>query len=141
MSLKIGPGAFVILDSVAGIKGALEGADDSLWATGHEIDHGLAFQIGATVFDDLLPILAAWAFAVFQIADARQPLGAGPGDAAIAVIPGARLVFLEHGEVNAVDLDQLVKGQAELLGHQYVDFDQRHPAGKFGAEAGVADPC
>ena len=103
---------------------------------------GGAGQFRRVVGEDLLPRGAAGALALLvEPADAGQALGAGPDDPAVLVVPGAGLVLLQDREVDPVDLDQLVEGQAERLRDQHVDLDQRHAAGELGAQAGGAVPC
>lgn len=73
-------------------------------------------------------------------ADADQTLARGEDDAPALVVPGIGLVLAHHRELDAVDGQQFVQGQAEGLGDQDVDLEQRLAAGVVGAQRAVALP-
>ena len=73
-------------------------------------------------------------------ADAGEALGSGEDDAAVGVVPGVGLVLAQDGELDAVDGQELVEGQAEGDGGEDVDLDEGLPAGAVGAEGVLPAP-
>ena len=67
-------------------------------------------------------------------AHAGEALGGGEDDAAVGVVPGVGLVLAHDRELDSVDGEELVKGEAESLGGENVDLDQRLAAGVVGTE-------
>ena len=62
-------------------------------------------------------------------ADAGEALGGGEDDAAGGVVPGVGLVLPENGELDAVDREEFVEGEAEGHGGEYVNLDKGLAAG------------
>lgn len=73
-------------------------------------------------------------------ADACQTNIARENDATGHVVPGIALVLLHDRELHAIDEQQLIEGEPQSLGNQYVDFNQRHAAGVVSAQGAVARP-
>ena len=73
-------------------------------------------------------------------ADAGEALGGGEDDAAVGVVPGVGFVLAHDGELDAVDGQELVEGQAEGHGGEDVDLDEGLAAGVVGAEGVLPSP-
>ena len=71
--------------------------------------------------------------------DAGESLGISEDDAAVGVVLAVGLVLAQDRELDAVDGQELVEGQAEGDGGEDVDLDEGLPAGVVGAE-GVFPP-
>jgi hypothetical protein len=76
-------------------------------------------------------------FAFAGEADAGEPFAGGEDDAPVFVVVGFAFVLLHDGELNAVDGDEFVEGEAEGHGGEDVDFDEGLAAGVVGAEGAV----
>lgn len=96
---------------------------------------GFAAAVGGGIGD-----VGGGAAAFARQADADEALADGEDDAAGHVVPGVALVALHDRELDAVDEQQFVEGEAEGLGDQHVDFDECHAAGVIGSEGAVALP-
>lgn len=59
---------------------------------------------------------------------------------AACVVPGVLLVLLEHGELDAVDGEQLVEGHAESHGGEHVELEQGLAALVIGTQRGLPRP-
>ena len=73
-------------------------------------------------------------------ADAGEVLGGGEDDAAVGVVLGVGFVLAHDGELDAVDGQELVEGQAEGHGGEDVDLDEGLAAGVVGAEGVLPSP-
>ena len=73
-------------------------------------------------------------------ADAGEALGGGEDDAAVGVVPGVGFVLAHDGELDAVDGQELVEGEAEGHGGEDVDLDEGLAAGVVGAEGVLPSP-
>ena len=62
---------------------------------------------------------------LLPVTDARQPFRARPNDAAVHVVPGAALIFVEDVELRAIHFDKLLDREAERLSNEHVNLDQR----------------
>src|SRR5690606_12545520 len=70
----------------------------------------------------------------------RQAFAIGKRKAAVDVVPGLAFIALHHGELDAVDKQQLFQCQAEFLGDKDVDFDQSHAAGVITTQGAASGP-
>lgn len=78
---------------------------------------------------------------VGRVAEGFPGAEGGDGEfAAELVVAVAVFVFLQDGELDAVDGEQFVEGQAEGEGGKGVEFDQGLAAGVVGAQWAVAGP-
>lgn len=55
-------------------------------------------------------------------ADVDEAFAGGEDDAAVLVVPGVGFVLAHDGELDAVDGQEFVEGEAEGLGDEDVDF-------------------
>ena len=63
-------------------------------------------------------------------ADAGEALGGGEDDAATGIVPSVGFVLAHDGELDAVDGEELVKGQAEGHGGEDVNLDEGFGGGR-----------
>ena len=155
------PGDAVVADSVAPIKGGLVedfavagaafGIDPALaGAEGHGGGQGVVYDFDFLAIDggllgfgvvDVFPSDDSFLFVTFAgQADAGQPFAGGEDDASVFVIVGFPFVLLHDGELDAVEGDQFVEGEAQGQGGEHVDFDEGLAAGVVGAQGAGALP-
>lgn len=73
-------------------------------------------------------------------ADAGEAFAGSEDDAPVFVVVGFAFVLLHDGELDAVDGDEFVEGEAEGHGGEDVNFDEGLAAGVVGAEGVGALP-
>ena len=73
-------------------------------------------------------------------ADAGEALRRGEDDAAVGIVPSVGFVLAHDGELDAVDGEELVEGQAEGHGGEDVDLDEGLATGVVGAESILPSP-
>ena len=73
-------------------------------------------------------------------ADAGEALRGGEDDAAVGIVPSVGFVLTHDGELDAVDGEELVEGQAEGHGGKDVDLDEGLASGVVGAESVLPSP-
>ena len=69
-------------------------------------------------------------------ADAGEAAVVGEGDAALGVVPGIRLVLLEHRELDAVDGLELIQRHAQRHSREHIDLHEGLTALVVGTEGG-----
>jgi hypothetical protein len=82
---------------------------------------------------NLAPLRAGHAHAAEAAVDGEHNLAA-------LVVEGLALVLLQHGELHAVDEQQLVQGHVQRERGQRVELDEGLPALEGGAQRGVPGP-
>ena len=166
---KESPSRFVVLFAVAAVEGGVvfDGALDGAAGLGvvgdgagedaaggsvlHGAVGGMAGEVdgGRGVFDlavdaqgDALRLPRTGVFkGLATDADAGEAAVVGEGDAAVGVVPGGRLVLLEHRELDAVDGLKLIQRHAQRHGREHIDLHEGLTAFEVGAERGSPRPC